>query len=154
MYPPSVGPALVGAPHKVAFILTQWTIAPLLQWCIDPMPGLAMWWPFLHLFPLLCHTLWAPMPWVLQRWLYQPCQQTRRWKCLWSWQVQHHPQPAALPHLCMSMPKFTTMPASLRASGYMGDTGALATAGHAPLLPLYFLMSPARLALSFTHSAA
>jgi len=74
------------------------------------------------------------------------------------------PQPAALPRPCVSTPKgstslasvlgLTTMPVSPRASGYTGDTGAFAIAGHAPLLPLYFLMSPARLALSFAHSPA
>jgi len=42
---------------------------------------------------------------------------------------------------------FTTMPASPRASGDTGDTGALATADAPP--PRDFSMSPARLALSF-----
>jgi len=32
----------------------------------------------------------------------------------------------------ISVLAFTTVPASLRASGYTGDIGALATAGHAP----------------------
>ena len=113
-YLPSVGPALVGAPHKVAFILTQPALAPLSQRCIDPVPSLAMQWPFLHLFPLLCHMLWAPMPQVLQQWLYQPCQQTQRQKCLWPWQVQHCPQLAALPHLCMSMPEGSTCLVSVK----------------------------------------
>jgi len=71
---------------------------------------------------------------------------------------------AAFPCPCVSSPKgstslasvlgLTTVPVSPRASGYTGDTGAFAIAGHTPLLPPYFLMSPARLTLSFTHSPA
>ena len=43
-----------------------------------------------HLPPplLLRHTPWAPTPRVLQRWLYQPRQQTQCWQGSQPWQVQ------------------------------------------------------------------
>jgi len=99
-YPPSAGPACGGLARLHSFFPNQHALAcpfSMVAQCIDPMPGPAMWWPFAHLLPLLCHTLWAPMPWVLRWWLYQPHQQTQHWKRPGPWQVQCPPMAGSAP---------------------------------------------------------
>jgi hypothetical protein len=78
-------------------------------------------------------------PGVLQWWLSQPHQQTRRRRCPRPWQVQLSQPERPLPCSCVStlesstslasVSSFTTALASPRAPG---KTGALASADHAP----------------------
>ena len=99
-YPPSMGPAHGGLTRSHSFFPNQWALAcpfAMVAQCAKPMPGPTMQWPFMHLLPLLYCMLWAPTPWVLQWWLYQPCQQTQHQKCPGLWQVQCPPMAGSAP---------------------------------------------------------
>jgi len=117
-------------------------------------PGLTMRWPFNP--PFLRR---APTPQMLQRWLYQPRQQTRHWQGLGHGKCSAHDQqhsPSSdgvrfntqgfdFPPVYVDL---HNVPPSPTGSTYTGDTGALATADRTPH-PLDILMGPARPALSF-----
>ena len=98
---------LAHAPCDVAFFPTQQALARPLTAVYRPhaRPCYAV---AFHTSPLLLrHTAQAPTPRVLQRWLYQPRQQTQRRQGPRPWQVQRA-QPPVLPLIracqCLRVP--------------------------------------------------